>query len=101
MTTQPTSIDETIKEFESRFNDANRFLVYKFLPHETYANAVGDVRDFLLSKLTTLVEQARQETVDYIEKHFMCEAPAGNIVQEYAELERVLEAARTISSDKK
>lgn len=40
------------KTFTKKFNGADSFLVYKYLPHETYANAVGDVRDFIHSLLT-------------------------------------------------
>lgn len=45
------------KRYNEQFNQANAFLVFKFLPHETYSNAVWLVRDFIAKEIA----QAKQE----------------------------------------
>lgn len=51
-------------EFHEKFNKADAFLVFKFLPHETYANAVGSVESFI----ENLLEQERKRMSDEVGK---------------------------------
>ena len=52
------------KEFEEKFNLAETFLVYKYLPHETYANAVGDVKSH--------ISKIREETLQAVREMAKC-----------------------------
>lgn len=96
--TQPTSIDEFLQEYVDKF-------VAPTIPGTLGAAFAGQVQGWLKVKLTTLVEQAkmegREEAVDYIDLHYCSKAPRDTASADFNELTEVLEAARTISSDKK
>ena len=56
-------VREMKKKFTEKFNTADKFLVYKFLPHETYANAVFDVWEFIEE---AIVSKWKEEPQCYI-----------------------------------
>jgi len=53
------------KRYNDKFNKSNQFLVYKFLPKETYSEAVWEVRDFIAEEIA---RSNRQTSIAMIEE---------------------------------
>ena len=98
MDTQPTSIDEVVEEFRAKFGS-----VFELWGHHV-DNDVGSFgeteismlehENWLRSKLTTLVEQARLDTLQEIFVKYGFDFTDEGV-------KKAMSAARTISSDKK
>lgn len=105
MTTQPTSIDEIVEEFASGEKTYQMRIETKntgSIVHDTHIEYVFlndvNVQDWLRSKLTTLVEQARgQSRLDTLQEIFV------KYGYDFTDegVKRAMESDRTISSDKK